>query len=255
VRSRGFSLVELLIAMAIMTTTAGALLSLVIAGQSIARLQPEAADLQQRARVATQVLAADLARAGAGIDAGVWAGPLAARFPPIAPSAGGGVTMWYVASAGGQGTLAAPLEPDAVSATLTVDPLCAGTTCGFADASTALLFDDSGCRDVARIESAAPLVLALRPALRACTYAPGAAIAQGEVRTYRVDAFARQLLRQDDATGIGVPVVDHVAAMTVEWLDGGRRIRLTLRFVPALLLKAPDLVLSLDTRPPNLQVP
>ena len=254
-RSRGFSLVELLIAMAVMTTTAGALLSLVMAGQTIARLQPEAADLQQRARIATQALAADLARAGAGLDAGVWAGPLASRFPPVTPSADGGVTIWYVASADGQGTLAAPLERDAIVAMLTVDPACAGTTCGFAADSTALLFDGSGCRDVARIESAAPAVLTLRAAARVCAYAAGAAIAQGEVRTYRVDASARQLLRHDEATGIAVPVVDNVAAMTVEWLDAGRRIRLTLRFVPALLLQAPDLVLSLDTRPPNLEVP
>ena len=253
--NRGFSLVELLIAMALMTTAAGALLALVTAGQTIARLQPEAADLQQRARIATQVLAADLARAGAGMDAGVWAGPLAARFPPVTPAAGGGLTIWYVASALGQGTLAAPLAPDAVAASLVVDPVCAGTTCGFADDSTALVFDGSGCRDVARIESAAPDLLVLRARTRACAYAAGAAIAQGEVRTYRVDAAARQLLRRDEATGIAVPVVDHVAAMTVEWLDGGRHLRLTLQFVPAVLLQAPDLVLSLDMRPPNLQVP
>ena len=56
-RHGGFSLVEVLVAMAIGTAAAGALVSLVVAGQSIARLQPEAADLQQRARIATHVLA------------------------------------------------------------------------------------------------------------------------------------------------------------------------------------------------------
>ena len=56
---------------------------------------------------------------------------------------------------------------------------------------------------------------------------------QGEVRTYRVDAGARQLLRRDEATGATVPVLDNVSAMAVEYLDGGRRIRVTLRLAPA----------------------
>jgi hypothetical protein len=41
--------------------------------------------------------------------------------------------------------------------------------------------------------------------------------------------------------------------MAVEYLDGGRQIRVALRLVPAALLQVPDLVLSLDARPPNLQ--
>ena len=48
-RTSGFSLVELLIAMAVMVTFAGALMSLVLAGESIARMQPEAADVQHAA--------------------------------------------------------------------------------------------------------------------------------------------------------------------------------------------------------------
>lgn len=252
---RGFSLIELLIATAIMTTTAGALLSMVIAGQSIARLQPEAADLQQRARIATEVLATELARAGAGIDAGPWAGSLAERFPPVSPSPGGGVTIWYVAAHVAQATLAAPLAPDAVAAAISIDPSCAAAGCGFADASTVLLFDAGGCHDVARVETAAASALILRPATRTCAYASGAAIAQGEVRTYGVDAAARRLLRRDEATGLSVPLVDNVAAMTAELLAGGRQVRITLRLVPTLLLQVPDLVVTLEARPPNLQAP
>jgi len=250
---RGFSLVELLIAMAIFTTTAGALLSLVVAGQSIARLQPEAADLQQRARIATQVLATELARAGAGIDAGPWAGTLAGRVPVISSPVDGGMTIWYVSGPGAQGTLAASLEPDAVGAVIAVDPGCAASGCGFADDTTAVLFDDHGCHDLARIEAAAATVLTLRAATRSCAYAAGAAIAQGEVRTYRVDPAARQLVRRDEATGLSVPLVDNVASMTVEYLDAGRQIRVALRLAPVVLLQVPDLLVTLDARPPNLQ--
>jgi prepilin-type N-terminal cleavage/methylation domain-containing protein len=251
--TRGFSLLELLIAMAITTTTAGALLSLVIAGQSIARLQPEAADLQQRARIATHVLATELARAGAGIDAGVLAGPLAQRFAAVSPSADGGLTIWYVSADGAQGTLAGPLAADALVAAIALNPPCAGPGCGFADDTTALIFDGSGCHDFARVETAAPSVLVLAAVARTCGYAAGAAIAQGEVRTFRVDPSTRQLLRRDEATGVSVPVADHVAAMSVEYLDAGRRIRLAIRFVPALLRQVPDLQVVLDARPPNLQ--
>lgn len=251
---RGFSLVELLIATAVMTTTAGALLSLVMAGQSIARLQPEAADLQQRARVATQILATELARAGAGMDAGPWAGSLGARFAPVSPSADGGVTIWYVTAPIAQATLAGPLEPDAVGAAISVDPACAASACGFTDAATVLIFDAAGCHDFARVEDAASSALTLRPAARTCAYALGAAVAQGEVRTYRVDTASRQLLRRDEATGLSVPLVDNVAAMTVEFLDAGRLIRVALRLGPTMLLQVPDLSVTLEARPPNLQV-
>ena len=65
-RQNGFSVIELLVAMAVMTTCMAAMLSLVVTGQSIARRQPEAADQQQRARAARQTIGNALARAGAG---------------------------------------------------------------------------------------------------------------------------------------------------------------------------------------------
>ena len=42
-RAGGFSLVELLIAMAMMLTFSSAVMALLLAGQSMARMQPEAA--------------------------------------------------------------------------------------------------------------------------------------------------------------------------------------------------------------------
>ena len=251
--ARGFSLVELLIAMAITTTTAGALLSLVSAGQSIARLQPEAADLQQRGRIAGHVIATELSRAGAGLDGGPLAGPLVSRFAPVSSSSDGGLTIWYVSGGGAQGTLTAPLAPDALGASIALDAPCTRPPCGFEANTTALIFDNSGCHDLARVEDAAPGGLVLAAAARTCAYGVGTAIARGEVRTFRVDPATRQLVRRDEATGISVPISDNVAAMGVEQLDDGRRIRVTLRFVPALLREVPDLVVAFDARPPNLQ--
>ena len=115
-RAGGFSLIELLMAMAVMVTFSSALMSLILAGQSMARMQPEAADVQQRARIALQTLGAELALAGAGLDRGLQAGPLAQYFPPVLPSADGGLTIWYVSNRQAQTTLAGPLDPGATDA-------------------------------------------------------------------------------------------------------------------------------------------
>jgi hypothetical protein len=101
-----------------------------------------------------------------------------------------------------------------------------------------------------------PTSLHVRPSVRACAYAPGAAIGAGEVRTYLVDPVARQLLRRDEATGLTVPVIDNVMAMTVEYPEGARRVRITLRFAPALARPlVPDLEIAYDVMPPTLQGP
>lgn len=245
-RSRGFTLVEILIAMAVMVTFGGALMSLIVAGQSMARVQPEAADVQQRARVVLQTLGAELALAGAGLDRGSQAGPLAQYFPPVGPSADGGLTIWYVSSRQVQTALAGPLVAGATDAII--------QDAAFSPASTGIVFDAHGCHDVLRIEAAGPTWLQLRAASRGCGYAAGDAIAQAEVRTYRVDAATRQLLRRDEATGGSVPVLDNVAAMAVEYLEGGRRIRVTLRLAPATPdPRVPEFEVSCDVMPPNLQ--
>jgi type II secretory pathway pseudopilin PulG len=257
-RSSGFSLAELLIAMAVMVTFTGALMSLILAGQTIARMQPEAADVQQRARIALQTLGAEIALAGAGLDGGPQAGPLLRYFAPIGASADGGVTIWYVSGREAQTTLAGPLLPGGTDALILNARHCplSDPGCAFAPASTAIVFDEHGCRDVLRIDAVTATSLQVRAGSRACAYAAGAAVAQGEVRTYRVDPATRQLLRRDEATGISVPVLDSVSALAVQYLDGGRLVRVTLTIAAGIPNpRVPDLELVYDVRPPNLQGP
>jgi len=256
-RAGGFSLIELLMAMAVMVTFSSALMSLILAGQSMARMQPEAADVQQRARIALQTLGAELALAGAGLDRGLEAGPLAQYFPPVLPSADGGITIWYVSSRQAQTTLAGPLEPGAIDALIQPAGGCPAEDpgCAFSPASTAIVLDGRGCHDVLRVDAVTPASLRVRAGSRACAYVEGAAIAQAEVRTYRVDAATRQLLRRDEATGASLPVLDNVTAMTVTYLDGGRHLRVTLRLAAATPNDlVPDVEVSYDVMPPNLQV-
>ena len=105
-----------------------------------------------------------------------------------------------------------------------------------------------------RVDAVTATSLRVRAGSRGCAYVEGAAIAQAEVRTYRVDASTRQLLRRDEATGATVPVLDNVTAMTVAYLDGGSHLRVTLRLAAATAsYLVPDVQLSCDVMPPNLQ--
>jgi type II secretory pathway pseudopilin PulG len=266
----GFSLVEMLISMALMVTLTGAVMRLVISGQTMARVQPEAADQQQRTRVALQAFASDVARAGAGLDAGARAGPLQQFFASLAPSFDGGITIWYVGNRDAQATLASAAGPGVVQLTLAANGVCppAQPACAFAPDTTVMLFDGSGCHDVLRVDAVTATAIDVR-APPACTYGPGSSVAEGEVRSYRADPAARQLLRRDEATGIDLPVLDGVDAMDVDYFDDAvsanpapidpafnpraiRRVRVTLRFAAAQRGLVPDLMVAIDVTPPNL---
>lgn len=271
--TRGFSLVEVLISMALTVTLASAIMGLVVSGQRIARVQPEAADQQQRTRIAVQTIAQDLARAGAGLDAGSRAGSVQQFFGALVPSIDDGVTVWYVSSREAQATLAASAGPGSNLLTLAAGPVCPASqpACAFTPASTAILFDSSGCHDVVRLDAVGTATLQLHAALNGCTYAPGASVAQAQVRTYRVDGTVRQLIRRDEATGIDAPVLDGVDAMTVDYFDDAasayptpidpavaprsvRRVRVTLRFAANARDTVPDLIVSFDVTPSNLNL-
>ena len=267
------SLVETLVSMALTLTVTGAVLSLVNAGQAIARTQPEAADLQQRARLALQTLGRELRDAGAGPDRGPLAGPFVRYFPPVEPSIDGGIVLWTATSAEAQGTIAATVDQGATVMTLADSAGCyAGeAACAFGAGASVIAFTADGCRTVARVAAAAGGTLQLTAPLTGCALAAGSAVAQGEVRAYVVDAAARQLIRRDEITGSTTPVLDNVTAMTVTYFSDAagtalvtgtsdaelkrvRRIRITLQFVASNpLLRIPDLTVAVDVTPRNLE--
>jgi hypothetical protein len=267
------SLVEVIVSMALTVALSGTILSLVTAGQALARTEPERIDLQQRARIARQALASELVDAGAGLERGSLAGPLNRRFPAVAPSADGGVTIWKTTSRDAQGLTAITVAPGATTITLQDSPQCpAGAgACGFAAGSTAIVFTPAGCRAAVRIASVAANAVQLSTAVAGCTLDPGSAIAEGDVRTYRVDAAAQQLVRRDEATGSSAPMLDGVSSLTAVYLADAagaepiagaadvdlirvKRVRVTLRFTAITpLLRVPDLDLVVDVTPRNLQ--
>jgi type II secretory pathway pseudopilin PulG len=153
----GFTLVEILVATGIVVVAFAVLLQAAAAGQRIARAQPEAADVQQRVRVAAGMIARDLMMAGSGLAHGNPVGSLANYMPGVVPARTGSrladpeltffadrISIFYVpqgTSAGASltGDMAAPGSP------LAIDPDGSGCPaagdCGFSAGTRAVVFD------------------------------------------------------------------------------------------------------------------
>jgi hypothetical protein len=136
--------------------------------------------------------------------------------------------------------------------------------CGFSPGTSAIAFTPAGCRAALRVASTTNDSLQLAAPLAGCTLDPASAVAEGQVRTYRLAAAARQLVRRDEATGSSSPVLDGITAFTVTYyadtaaslpitgtsdadLVRVRMLRITLRFAASNpLLRIPDLTVVMD---------
>ena len=157
-REAGYSLLELVVAMGIMTVVTGAIFQMVGSGQNAFKSQPEVSDMQQRLRVAADMIYMDLVTAGAGTYIGANAGPLSNYLPPIRPARRGDLTPdgdltfandritlahvpRTVSQTTVQTTMGAPNDPIQIDTTA---PGCPATAaCGFADGARAVIFDTS----------------------------------------------------------------------------------------------------------------
>ena len=105
--SRGFSLVEVIVATAILLAVTGAVFELLAATVRRSPVWNDDADLQQRARVVVEALSAEVRAAGAGGASG----PLRAHLAPIEPRGADGeltaaaITVRYVPDGGEAGDL------------------------------------------------------------------------------------------------------------------------------------------------------
>lgn len=81
----GFTIIEMLVATAIMMAVTGAVFALMNPAQGTYQAQPEASDMQQRLRVSVDTLTKDVIMAGAGTYMGSNAGALYNFFAPIMP--------------------------------------------------------------------------------------------------------------------------------------------------------------------------
>lgn len=86
-RQAGFTILELVVAMAIMMVVTGTIFDLLNPAEGSFQAQPEVSDMQQRMRVGTESLGHDLMMAGAGTYIGAGAGALYNYFAPVMPYA------------------------------------------------------------------------------------------------------------------------------------------------------------------------
>ena len=233
---RGYTVVELLIATAVMLAMTSAVMTLVHDGLMRTPLLEDAADLHQRARVVADAIAADLRAAGNGTAAG----PLSAVLPAVEPrwigaavgsAAVDAVTIRYVPPLAARSRLAQPLEPSSSVAVL--EPAgCPqmSTACGFTTGMRVVVFDPAGQMDGLLVEAIGPdvLLLSAAPGARSSTYPAGSEIAQIVEASYTVDAPTRQLRRSEG--GGTFAIADNVEALTFEYHGDGLALLPVSRF-------------------------
>ncbi len=229
---RGVTLLESLVAIALTLTVTGAVFALVHPNSDVSQAQPEAMDMQQRARVASDLLSRDLLMAGAGLTTGPQAGALTHAFAPVIPRRLGltgadsadvarrdAVTIAYVSPVAAQTTLSAPLGSGASTIEVSDLPACpAGReACGFERGMNALVFDAAGQFDFFAVTGVNGWTLSVRHLGQSGSdYDDGAAVVQADLHTYYFNPLTRQL-RHSDGYLSDVPVIDNVVSVAFEY--------------------------------------
>lgn len=228
----GFTLVEVLMSAFLAALLAAVVLQGLVLQLSFSRVHPAAVDITERARAAADLVAADVAMAGAGIDEGPSAGTLACCLPAVSPRVVGlrnpdppgtaradAVTVTFAVNGAVAARLQAPLVGATPSLSVAGGLPCPGMPlCGLRDEDTVVVFDRTEHHDFYRV--AAPVgvqpELHLRQPGPGPAYAGGATLIRVETHTYYFDAAARQL-RHSDGFQSDVPAIDGVVAARFEY--------------------------------------
>lgn len=244
---RGFTLMEMIVAMAIMVTITGAIFSMVDPSRAAYRIQPEVAELQQRLRVGTQFLAEDLIMAGAGSPAGTpHVGTLTNFFAPIQPYRIGmidsdpangvfyrndAVTIMFIPPHAPQTSLLDPMPQPSSELKVNAQPNCPVTDplCGFKEGQRIIIFDETGAYDDMTLTQVQGGSLHLQhnknvpgnELSKAYTPANNAQIAQISQKTYWFNAATNQLMYYDGDQR-DEPVIDQVVELVFEYFGEPR---------------------------------
>ena len=232
----GFTLIEMLVATAIMLTLTAAVFTALNPSQGIFQSQSELSDMQQRLRVGVDTLTHDLMAAGAGAYLGSQPGGLVGFFAPILPARranlasiddGPGayrtnaITLLYVPSTPAQTSTFSAMTNASSDLTVNPEPRCPATAplCGFTTGMGAVVYDTAGAFDIFTVTGVVDASLQLQHAQQpnlSRAYPAGATIAQIARRVYYFDAAANQLMRSDGFQTT-MPVLDNVVALQFEY--------------------------------------
>jgi len=252
-KQAGFSVVEALIAIALVLVVTAAAFAVMDPARGAFVVLPEASDMHQRLRVSADTLYEDLVMAGGGLYSGPASGPLTHFFAPIGPYRtdlnhadppgtvkADTISLMYVPSTVAQTTLAT-VGPDVGIASVGVDiqPSCPAVdeSCGFRPGMTVLIVDASGLHDTFTVSSVLGNTLNLQSTSQALSYTSypphTTTIAQiiNVVYSLKMDpaAGAFQLVRSVGGAGSDQPVVDNVVGLTLEYCGDPQPPRLTDR--------------------------
>ena len=225
--ARGFSLLEMLVAAAIVLAITGTMVELARAARGASSVIGDMADVQQKMRVAADAIQHDLLIAGAGSETASGMGPLASYLPPIRPAAGlsGDSDITYapdrisLLSVPDTHAEAEVTGPSGTTGGIAVGntPVCAVLpTCGFQRGMHAIVFDRTGPGfgyDVFTVADASPGVVS-KPSDEggfSRVYSSTAHVSEVVLHTYhldRSDPSNVRLMRGDGRSDF--PLVDGV---------------------------------------------
>jgi prepilin-type N-terminal cleavage/methylation domain-containing protein len=236
--ARGFSMLELLVAIAIVSSILASSLTLMSSFQTAFERESERADMEQRLRAATEAVHRDLIAAGTGGSRRSWDGPLDFFIASVLPFRQGAqsadppgtfktdtLTVIYVPqTTSPQTTIREAIQaaPGAVSVDLRAGCPQGDAACGFAAGMDVMVYDATASFDTFKIESVQGNVLQLRHEMSDTTqvYAPGANIVEIVSHTYYLKADraagTSQLMRYD-GSGSDAVLVDHVVGLTFQY--------------------------------------
>jgi hypothetical protein len=222
-RQEGYSVIELVVASAVLLVTTVSVFRLLDDGVARSTFWNEAADLQQRARVAADTLSSVVHSAGAGPDTGSLSQFFAAVEPKRRTSGGAGtvaITVRHVPANAPRSTLTAPLAPGAGVVNIARHSGCPDGTvaCGFDSGMDVVIFDTTGNWDTMLVQSIAPDTLGVvdRPAPRSVTYDSGAQVAQVVESTVYYDGTDGTLRREHPGVS-NMPLLDNVVDLQFEY--------------------------------------
>jgi hypothetical protein len=229
----GYSLIELLVASAVMLVVTGAIFGLMNPAQGMSQATPEVSDLQQRMRVGSDTLFREMVMAGAGTYQGPVTGSLINYFAPILPRRIGrtnpdpptvfrpdAVTLTYIPNTYSQTTLSAPMPQPSAELKVNDQPNCpqGQELCGFTEGMVVLIFDSSGHFDtfeVTQVQDSAGH-LQHRGQTLSHAYESGASVTQAVSSTVYLDRTTNQLMAYDGGS-VERAIVDNVVDLQISY--------------------------------------
>ena len=226
-RDRGFALIEVLIGSAIGLAAIAVTCQLAADAQMVWRSAAARADLQQRLRVAEDLVTRALREAGAGPRTGPARASMMRGVPAVVPRRMGArgadppdefrtdaFTVIAAVPESEHGVLltAAPARAGVIE----LAAGCALPSCGFEAGASLMLLDRSGGYDIFTVASATGPVLTVRQqgGGSSTDYPAGTPAIAVESTTFMLDASAR-VLRRYDGNASDLPLVDDVVGMRV----------------------------------------